>query len=103
MGLFSFPAPRTLSRVTIEAHDLSPSGRDKLDARFQQAYRCHPAIITIDMSAVDCVEPEALSLFVRWQQVAERTGFHLLFVRARQYVYNVLRASNLDSLVSIER
>ncbi|MBV8950226.1 MAG: STAS domain-containing protein [Actinobacteria bacterium] len=74
----------------------------ELDAAFEGARRQHPAIIRVDLRAAESISRAALSLFLRWQELAQRTGFHVLFVHARERIADTLRAAGLDSLYGSE-
>jgi hypothetical protein len=92
---------RTATRVTIEASQWDGPGFDQLGTVFQQAYRRHFAVITVDMAAVTSVDQSALDLFSSWQDLALRSGFHVLFVHAHDPVYGMLRGAGLDCLPTV--
>ena len=71
----------------------------ELDASFEGARRQRPAIIRVDLRAAESISRAALNLFLHWQELAQRTGFHVLFVHPRERIADTLRAAGLDSLL----
>ena len=83
--------------------DVTRARVGEIDEFFERARLRHPAIIRVDLRGVDSVDRPTLHLFVHWQHVADRTGFHVLFVRAHDRVYRKVRAAGLQCVLTVER
>jgi anti-anti-sigma factor len=95
---------RTASQATLTiTGEVDPARVDDLDVLFEQACDHHPAIIRVDLSAAESVDPTGLAAFARWQDVASRTGFHVLFVQPPEPVYEALHSTNLDRVLTVQR
>jgi anti-anti-sigma factor len=104
MGPFAVTLEGTTSQATLTiTGEVKPARVDDLEAVFEQACHRHPAIITVDLSAAESVDSTGLNAFVRWHDVANRTGFHVLFVQPPERIYEALQATNLDRVLTVER
>jgi anti-anti-sigma factor len=104
MRPFSLTLERTASQATLTiSGEIDRAHVDDLEVLFEQACDRHPAIVRVDSSAAESVDSTGLSAFVRWQEVASRTGFHVLFVQPPDRVYEALHATNLDRVFTVQR
>jgi anti-anti-sigma factor len=104
MRPFGLTLERTASQATLTVRGAVDRAHvDDLEVLFEQACHRHPAMIRVDLSAADSVDSAGLTAFVRWQEVASRTGFHVLFVQPPEPVYEALHATNLDRVLTVQR
>jgi anti-anti-sigma factor len=104
MRPFAVTLEGTASQATVTiTGEFNLTRVDDLEAVFEQACHRHPAIITVDLSAAETVDSTGLNAFTRWHDVANRTGFHVLFVQPPERVYEALQETNLDRLLTVER
>jgi anti-anti-sigma factor len=101
---FAVSLERTHSRAILTiTGEVDLAHVDDLEVLFEQACHHHPAIITVDLSAIETVDSTGLNAFARWHDLASRTGFHVLFVQPPGPVNDALHATNLDRILTVQR